>query len=299
MIEFRSIINRRVTTAVLLHYYLERVANMSTKDTKKCNKCGLVKVITEFKFQKNVNRYTTICKDCDRLRNKQYYQEHKSECIERSNRRYKEKRESILLKDKDRYQKNREKILEYHKEYRKNNHERLSRNDKKYREDNPESTKRRNKEYYEKNKPEILRKQKIYAESRKGHIAERTRLWRDRNMPTIRDKNNLYRAIPENRIVHNIRERIRLGIKNGFGKKVCSTRELLGCDWDTVRKHLESLFQEGMTWENHGMFGWHIDHIRPCASFDLSDPEQQKQCFHYTNLQPLWAEDNLRKSDKW
>jgi hypothetical protein len=54
-----------------------------------------------------------------------------------------------------------------------------------------------------------------------------------------------------------------------------------------------------MTWENHGRYGWHIDHIRPCASFDLADPEQQRKCFHYTNLQPLWASENMRKGDKW
>ena len=61
----------------------------------------------------------------------------------------------------------------------------------------------------------------------------------------------------------------------------------------------ESLFQSGMTWENHGKYGWHIDHIRPCSSFDLTDPEQQKLCCHYTNLQPLWAKDNLSKGYKW
>ena len=52
----------------------------------------------------------------------------------------------------------------------------------------------------------------------------------------------------------------------------------------------------GMTWENYGE--WHLDHMRPCASFNLEDPEEQKKCFHWTNLQPLWAKDNLAKSDR-
>ncbi len=65
-----------------------------------------------------------------------------------------------------------------------------------------------------------------------------------------------------------------------------------------AREHLEKQFKEGMTWENHGLYGWHIDHIIPCASFDLTDLEQQKKCFHYTNLQPLWAKENLIKGVK-
>jgi hypothetical protein len=82
--------------------------------------------------------------------------------------------------------------------------------------------------------------------------------------------------------------------------KAGTTQELTGCSWEEARQHFESQFLPGMTWDNHGIHGWHIDHIRPCASFDdLSDPEQQKQCFHFTNLQPLWAKDNWAKSDKW
>jgi hypothetical protein len=85
----------------------------------------------------------------------------------------------------------------------------------------------------------------------------------------------------------------------GRSGKCASTSKLLGCSIEDFKAHLESRFQEGMSWENYSYNGWHIDHIRPCSSFDLSDPAQQRVCFHYTNLQPMWARENQRKSDKW
>ena len=54
-----------------------------------------------------------------------------------------------------------------------------------------------------------------------------------------------------------------------------------------------------MTWNNHGLYGWHIDHIKPVSKFNLLDLEEQRRAFHYTNLQPLWALDNIRKSNKY
>ena len=54
-----------------------------------------------------------------------------------------------------------------------------------------------------------------------------------------------------------------------------------------------------MSWKNHGLNGWHIDHIKPVSKYNLLDPEEQKKCFHYTNLQPLWAIENIRKSNKY
>lgn len=79
--------------------------------------------------------------------------------------------------------------------------------------------------------------------------------------------------------------------------KRTSVIPLLGCSIEFLLQHLEAQFQPGMTWDNQGV--WHIDHIRPCASFDLSDVEQQRSCFHYTNLQPLWGVENIRKKDKY
>lgn len=102
------------------------------------------------------------------------------------------------------------------------------------------------------------------------------------------------------RIKHHLRGRVHSSIRDAkLGtRKADTTIKLLGCSWSELVKYLENKFAPGMSWENHGLHGWHMDHIRPCASFDLSDPEQQKTCFHYSNLQPLWAADNIRKGDK-
>lgn len=97
-----------------------------------------------------------------------------------------------------------------------------------------------------------------------------------------------------NRILHNLRVRLYSALKGN--NKSSSTLKLLDCSIDELWNHLESQFQPGMTRENYGQ--WHVDHIKPCASFDFSDHEQQKQCFHYTNLQPLWARDNIQKGKK-
>lgn len=96
-----------------------------------------------------------------------------------------------------------------------------------------------------------------------------------------------------------LRDRINKAISTGFTNKAFKSVELLGASWEVCIQWLEKQFKPGMNWSNHGLNGWHIDHIRPCASFDLTDPLQQKQCFHYTNLQPLWADENLKKGSSW
>jgi hypothetical protein len=98
----------------------------------------------------------------------------------------------------------------------------------------------------------------------------------------------------EMKIANNLRSRIRYAL---VGKpKVDHTLILVGCNISTLKGHLEKLFQPGMSWENYGK--WHIDHIIPCAAFNLSKEEEQRKCFHFTNLQPLWEIDNKRKKDK-
>jgi len=97
---------------------------------------------------------------------------------------------------------------------------------------------------------------------------------------------------PKFKLVKTIRARVKAVLKSNYKSKTLLS--LIGCSREKLKKHIESQFDVGMTWENHGE--WHIDHRIPCAFFDLSDYEQQKICFNYRNLQPLWAVDNLKKN---
>lgn len=118
--------------------------------------------------------------------------------------------------------------------------------------------------------------------------------WRQENPEKAKEKDSLDNKKRRSSIEGNLRNlignRIRMAIK---GCKKSSTTSLIGCTLKKAREHLEAQFQPGMTWLNQG--DWHIDHIKPCASFDLTKESEQKICFHYTNLQPLWALDNLKK----
>lgn len=96
------------------------------------------------------------------------------------------------------------------------------------------------------------------------------------------------------KIAHTLRIRINKHLRNHDLSAVTE----LGCTIEELVIYLENKFKPGMTWENHSLKGWHIDHITPLASFDLTDEIQFKQACHYTNLQPLWAKENQSKSDR-
>jgi hypothetical protein len=129
----------------------------------------------------------------------------------------------------------------------------------------------------------------INAYNKKPEVLEKRRI-RTREYARKRRKN------PSVRALESLRSRVNVALKQAIKSE--KTMTLVGCSMDEFRKHLESLFQPGMTWENYGKKGWHIDHIKPCASFNLMDPEQQKACFHWSNCQPLWARDNMRKGSR-
>ena len=161
-----------------------------------------------------------------------------------------------------------------------------------------EKQKQHAKEYYQKNKEKKLQynkewrlKNKEYHKLYSSNYYYFNKL--EINKKTIIRQAKRYKTDTNYKITRILRKRLYYAVKN----KKFKTMELLGCDVKKLWQHLESKFQPGMTRENHGL--WHVDHIIPCASFDLRCPVQQLACFHYTNLQPLWAIDNLKKGAKY
>jgi len=126
--------------------------------------------------------------------------------------------------------------------------------------------------------------------------------WRKDNREQLTQKQLIYEKNrilidPTFKLVKTLRSRLASALNRRNIEKGFSTMELTGCELPFLKGYLEAKFTEGMTWENHGE--WHLDHIKPCCSFDLKNEEEQKKCFHYTNLQPLWAVDNLSKGGKY
>lgn len=121
------------------------------------------------------------------------------------------------------------------------------------------------------------------------------------NKPIIRATQNKlnkkYRQNPQWRALANLRRRLSFVLAGA--RKAAHSIELLGCTKEALEAHLERQFTQDMTWDNYGVKGWHIDHKKPCAAFDLTDPAQQRECFHFSNLQPLWAKENLEKGDSY
>ena len=157
----------------------------------------------------------------------------------------------------------------------------------------------RRKALYEKRKDIVLLKNKKYILSRGDYKKEYDKKRYYENKQKI-NKQHLERYHKRKntdvnyRIKRSIRSRLYFALKNG--QKCDGTMELIGCSIEELKKHIESKFKEGMSWDNYGK--WHIDHIIPCSKFDLSKPEQQRICFKYTNLQPLWGIENILKSNK-
>ena len=169
-----------------------------------------------------------------------------------------------------------------------------------WKKDNKDRVTAYNKEYAQKNALKIAANKKVNDEKTKEKRKKLKKEWVKNNKENICEYNKVYfldryRNDPIYKLKMTQRNRIRVGLK--AKTKVSSTCELLGCSFIELKAYIEKQFVDGMNWANMGK--WHIDHIIPLAAFDLSIKENQKIVFHYTNLQPLWAEENLKKGAKY
>jgi hypothetical protein len=197
------------------------------------------------------------------------------------NKYYQEHRKEILKRAKRHYYKNRNKYILWHKKWRKAYKDHI----KKYR-----------KEYYWKNRKRNLDYNKMYYIKNKKKRLEKNKQWRTKNknyynnyMANRRRKDIYYR------LLDNLRSRLYLILKGK--RKYQTTKKLVGCSLKILRLHLEKKFKKKMNWNNYGRGKnkWVIDHIIPCIKFDLRKKSEQRKCFNYKNLQPLWWKDNLSK----
>jgi hypothetical protein len=248
-------------------------------EKKVCSKCKEEKEVCE--FNKNTSRkdgYHYQCRSCSKL-------------WKLNNR------EHVLEYNKNYNQKNKEKLTGYKKKWEQSNSEKISNFQKKYKEKNKEKLNEYQKKWNQSNSEKIKKTQKIWRENNSEKVKEYYKKWYEQNKNILNEKiKNKKLTNPIFLISCSVRKRMSEYVKKNNILKTNKTFEIVGLNPIELSYYLESQFTEGMSWNNYGKYGWHIDHIIPLSSAK-TEKELYELC-HYTNLQPLWAEDNLKKSNK-
>jgi len=239
---------------------------------KVCKKCKIEKKIEEFSNNKNEkDGKSSYCKECEKKR-KQQYRDKNRDRLNESARKWRKD-------NPEKYKKTIERYLE------KNPNMSSKERTKKYRENIEwrEKFKKSRKEHYKKNIEKEREKRKNYYYDNKIFERKKNNEW----------KKNKLKTDPLERIKKNIRNRIREYLTGN--NKSRRTFDIVGLDKEKFKSYIENKFTEGMSWENYGK--WHLDHIKPL--YLSEDEEDLIKLNHYTNLQPLWSEDNLKKNRKY
>ena len=237
---------------------------------KKCCKC---KKETDDFSPSEFKRKTSTCRECVRERHQIYYNK-KKEYLREQKRKYYSRDEV------------KEHVKIFKKEYARREHVVVRK-------------KNYDKKRYENNRDEVLlsrKKSYLKLDREKKNTRQKEHYYL--NHEKVREKSNARQRArrkedPVFKLKCNLRTRLYVAVRKG---KPGSSVKDLGCTIEELRIHLESKFEENMSWDNYGK--WHIDHIKPLASFDLSIREELLIACHYTNLQPLWALDNIKKGSK-
>lgn len=248
--------------------------------TKICTKCSVEKSIAEFHKQR-LGRFgvTSVCKNCWRLL---YTIPNKEKNKKKCKVYYKANRKKCKIRNKDWQLKNKDKIVAQAKKYYKINKELI---------------KIRNKKRYKNKKGEISDKGKAYRACNKEKIKARDKKYRESHKIEYNTHRKTRRRTDiKYKLNHNISSAISASLNNN--KKGAHWEDLVRYTLEKLKKHLERQFVNGMSWENYGK--WHIDHAIPKTAFNFAKPEHADflKCWALKNLQPMWAKDNIVKSNK-
>lgn len=246
---------------------------------KKCVKCELEQNIVEFyKRSTSKDGHRNTCKLCEKTYQSKYKRENKEKLKIRDNQYYIDNKEHIQKIHKEYYVDNTEKVKLYHREYRSKNENRI----KKYYQENKEELDVKNREYVLRNYEKVREYKRLYQQENSVEINEYKKAW-------FKNRYNNDLNFKLNYICRNVLKRC---LKSN---KTDRTYILLGYTPNQLRQRIEMNFKPGMSWNNYGK--WHIDHIKPVSAFGISTPPNIINAL--CNLQPLWAEENIKKSNKW
>jgi hypothetical protein len=251
-------------------------------EKKICSKCKIEKDVCEFYSNpKNKLDYRNSCKSCMKKTQQDYS---------------KNNRDKRNLTQKIWRENNTDKIKEFTKKYYNNNPEKYKLISKIYRDNNPEKIKEFNKKYYNNNLEFNKKRVSDWVKQNYDRRISYIQNWKSENYEHIKEyKNYKYNNDPLYKLTHNIRNRVRDFLKLKNITKNNKTFDIVGCSPEFLKEHIEKQFTKGMSWELMGNY-IHIDHIVPLSSANTEE-EIYRLC-HYTNLQPLWSKDNLKKSNK-
>lgn len=264
---------------------------------RKCSSCGVKKLKNSFYKNKSAkDGLRSVCKDCDlsykKRQHKKKYAKKPSKKCEQCGKVIGHRSTSMLCKKhrEEKYRRDNEFVRKF-KEAQKRSYDKKK-----------EYYISKSKRWYARNKDRKRESVQHYREKYKKWYNDYQATYREVNKEKLREysrkkDNHRYKNDVFYFLKKKIRNRTNDAIRAQLANKPCSFTESLGCDPEKLIMHIESRFQPGMSWGNRHK--WHVDHIKPLSSFNLSDPEEFKKACHYTNLQPLWIKDNILKSDKY
>jgi len=246
-------------------------------EKKRCTKCKTEKTVSEFySHTLTPDGYCSWCKVCKLKKAKEWRDNNQDKVKARAKRYYSE---NISERKK------------YEQTWRKKNEDKISVQKKEYRENNKEKIKKTNKDYFLRNKEKILE----YKRKWRNKNIDKERGYRKKSSKKLREYlSKKYKEDILYRLKVLVRGRLQTFLRDSKFKKTSKTFDIVDCTPQELKEHLEKQFRDGMSWENRNE--WHIDHIIPLCSATTED-ELYKLC-HYTNLQPLWATENIKKGGK-